>query len=241
MRPLARLEKLTGANQSSGTRIEWTEDLTKDFQQAKNMIKNLEQVYTPTPNDHLQTYSDYSEEHKAVGGRMIIVRNVNNKQVKLNGGYFSTRLNAFQTKWLPCEGESLACKLVLEHFRPYIRENKNTVKHFTDSLPCVQAFKRAKLGAFSASARISTFLTAINSMNVEILHMAGKDIQLVDYISRHPNTCSQTKCQICKFIAEHVQIGDNTYKLNSIQISDVLSGKINIPPKKYLDKGSEQR
>jgi len=66
------------------------------------MIKNLEQIYTPTPEDKLQTFSDYSEENKAVGGRLIIIRNINNKQVKLNGGYFSARLNDFQTKWLPC-------------------------------------------------------------------------------------------------------------------------------------------
>ena len=51
---------------------------------------------------------------------MVIVRKVENKLLKLNGGYFSAHIYGFQTKWLPCEGESLACKLVLEHFRPYI-------------------------------------------------------------------------------------------------------------------------
>ena len=166
---------------------------------------------------------------------MVIVRKVDNKTLKLNGGYFSARLNGFQTKWLPCEGESLACKLVLEHFRPFIRESKNVVQHFMDSLPCVQAFKRAKLGAFSTSARIATFLTAINSMNVEILHKAGKNIPLVDYISRNPNTCSDTNCQVCKFVEEHVQIGDNTSKLNSVQIQDILSGKLNV---QFLQRNS---
>ena len=233
--PLSRLESLTGSDKSSATRIQWTNDLENDFKQAKAMIQNLENIYTPTPNDHIQTYSDYSEEHKAVGGRMVIVRKSENKILKLNGGYFSARLNGFQTKWLPCKGESLACKLVLEHFRPFIRESKNVVQHFTDSLPCVQAFKRAKLGAFSTSARIATFLTTINSMNVEILHKAGKNIPLVDYISRNPNTCSDTNCQICKFVEEHVQIGDNTNKLNSIQIQDILSGKLNVP---FLQRNS---
>ena len=199
------------------------------------MIKNLEQIYTPTPNDKIQTFSDYSEEHKAVGGRMVIIRNINNKEMKLNGGFFSARLNDFQTKWLPCEGESLVCKLVLEHFKHYIRENNNTIHHFTDSLPCVQAFKRARLGAFSTSARISTFLTTISSLNVEIHHTPGKNIQLVDYNSRNPTTCSQAKCQICKFIKEQVEIGDNVGKLNSIQIQDILSGKTQIP---FLQRNS---
>ena len=227
--PLTRLEKLTGSDKSSSTRIEWTEELRKDFETAKQMINKLECVHTPTPDDVLNTYSDYSEEHKAVGGKLIIIRQVEGKKTKLNGGFFSARLNGFQTKWLPCEGESLACKLVLDHFRNYIRENKNVVHHFTDSLPCVHAFKRARMGAFSTSARISTFLTTLNSLNVEIHHKAGKDIQLVDYISRHPNSCSDIKCQICKFVNEQVKIGDNTAKLNSIQIQDVLSGKLNTP------------
>ena len=85
------------------------------------------------------------------------------------------------------------------------------------------------MGAFSASARISTFLTTISSLNVEIHHTAGKDIQLVDYISRHPNTCLNEKCQICKFVNEQVKIGNNVSKLNSVHIQDIMSGKINTP------------
>ena len=111
------------------------------------------------------------------------------KKIKPNGGFFIARLNKFQSRWLPCEGESLACKLVLENFAHYIRENNNKVIHYTDSLPCVQAFKKARLGAFPAFARIATFLTANSSLNIEIMHKAGKDIELVDYISRHPNLC----------------------------------------------------
>ena len=122
-------------------------------------------------------------------------------------------MTKFQSKWLPCEGESLACKLVLEHFKHYIRQNKNTTMHFTDSLPCVQAFNRSKMGAFSFSARIATFLTTISSLNIEIVHTAGKDIKLVDYISRHPKVCLENRCQICRFVKEQVAIGDNAAKL----------------------------
>ena len=233
--PLANLEKLTGSDKNSGMKIQWTDDLIANFEQAKHLIKTLEEVYTPTPTDHLQIYSDFSAEHAAVGGRLIIIRTVDGKKTKLNGGFYSARLNKFQSRWLPCEGESLACKLVLEHFANYIRENNNKVIHYTDSLPCVQAFKKARLGAFSASARIATFLTAISSLNIEIMHKAGKDIELVDYISRHLNLCQQSKCQICKFVHEQVTIGDNTPQLNSIQIQDVISGNL---PSPFLQKKS---
>ena len=227
--PLTRLEQLTGSDKSSSLKIEWTDELKEDFTKAKNMIRTLEKVYTPTPNDKLQTFSDYSQEHNAVGGKLIIIRKEKGKEIRLNGGFFSARLNKFQSKWLPCEGESLGIKLVLEHFAHYIRENKNNVVHFTDSLPCVQAFKRAKKGAFSTSARIATFLTSISSLNVEILHTAGKNLQLVDYISRHPNICTNKSCQICKFSSEQAELGDNVAKLNSIQIQDILSGKLPLP------------
>ena len=227
--PLTQLEKMTGSDKNSSTKIQWTEQLLKDFEEAKAKIKALEKVYTPTPEDTLHTYSDFSAQHNAVGGKLIIVRKINGSEVKLNGGFFSARLNKFQSRWLPCEGEALSCKLVLEHFKHYIRESKNKVIHFTDSLPCVQAFKRAKMGAFSASARIATFLTTLSSLNVEILHKAGKDIELVDYISRHPNVCIQERCQICRFVNEQVNIGDNTAKLNSIHIGDVMSGKLPTP------------
>ena len=227
--PLSKLEKFTGSDKSSSLKIQWTEEMKEDFTKAKEMIKTLEKVYTPTPDDKIQTFSDYSQEHNAVGGKLIIVRNVNGKEVKLNGGFFSARLNKFQSKWLPCEGESLGIKLVLEHFAHYIRENNNAVIHFTDSLPCVQAYKRAKKGAFSASARIATFLTSISSLNVEIVHTAGKSLKLVDYISRHPNVCNERKCQICKFSSEQAEIGDSVAKLNSIQIQEILSGKLPLP------------
>ena len=132
------------------------------------MIGHIQEIYIPKPNDHLETYSDYSEEHKAIGGRMLIKRKTPSGTETLNGGYFSVRLSDLQSKWLPCEGEALGIKLVLEHFSPYLRENENMTTHYTDSLPCVQAYRRSKLGAFSNSARIATYLTSISSLNVEI-------------------------------------------------------------------------
>ena len=227
--PLSRLEKLTGSDKSSSLKIQWNDELKQDFENAKLMIKTLEKIYTPTPDDQLQTFSDYSQEHNAVGGRLVIVRNVDGQQVRLNGGYFSARLNKFQSKWLPCEGESLGIKLVLQHFSHFLRENKNVSLHFTDSLPCVQAFKRAKLGAFSVSARIATYLSSISSLNVDIIHTPGKQLHLVDYISRHPNKCIDNSCQICKFVNLEASVGDNVAKLNAIQFHEVMSGSVSIP------------
>ena len=87
---------------------------------AKELAKKITHVYTPTPTDKLKTYSDFSKEHGAVGGRLVIVRETKEGTKELNGGYYSARITKFQEQWLPCEGEALACKLVLDHFSNYI-------------------------------------------------------------------------------------------------------------------------
>ena len=144
---MAALEKLTGNNSASNTHIQWNDDLENDFNQAKEKLKELQEVFTPRPSDKLVTYSDYSQEHKAIGGQLIIHRENDGKTEKLNGGFFSARLTRFHTNWLPCEGEALGIKLVLEHFAPFIRESTSKTHHYTDSLPCVHAFRRSKKGA----------------------------------------------------------------------------------------------
>ena len=153
---------------------------------------------------------------------MIIVRKEDGKEVKLNGGFFSARLNRYHSNWLPCEGEALGIKMVLEHFAPYIRESRHQTQHFTASMPCVHAFRRAKKGAFSSSVRIATFLTSISGLNVDIIHTAGKKLTLVDYISRHPVTCKEEKCQICKFTKDQVAVGDNAASIKSSSSSDSI-------------------
>ena len=56
----------------------------------------------------------------------------------------------------------------------YTVNTQHPITHHTDQLPCVMAFNRSKRGAFSSSARISTFLTTISQLNVEIIHEPGK-------------------------------------------------------------------
>ena len=72
--------------------------------------------------------------------------------------------------WLPCEGQALDVKLVARHFSPLIMENENVTIIHTDNLPTVHAWKRLKTGAFSASARVASFLTGISALRVEIVH-----------------------------------------------------------------------
>ena len=123
---------------------ELNEEQKNAFEEAREMVRSFNGVHTPRPEDHLETFSDYSAEHRAVGGRLVIVRKLEDgSTVRLHGGYFSTVLDKHKSRWWPCEGEGAAIRLTLEHFAPWIRESHHPVTHFTDNKSCVQAWKRS--------------------------------------------------------------------------------------------------
>ena len=137
-----------------------------------------------------------------------------------------------QSKQSPeeCEGEALGVKLISKHFSPHIRENKNVTTVYTDNLPTVHAWRRMKTGAFSASARVASFLTGLSALTVEVVHKPGKEMITSDYNSRHPNSCSEQRCKICKFAYEMEKLGDAAvYTVKSISASDVENGLIKMP------------
>ena len=124
------------------------EELSKDFKTAKEALTNVDTVFIPKPTDKLDVFTDYSEDHKVVGGRMTITRSEKGQpDRKLLGGHFSCKLNTHQKNWLSCECEAAGVKLVAKHFTPFIRESKNLTTIYTDNLPTVHAWKRMKTGA----------------------------------------------------------------------------------------------
>ena len=188
-------------------------------------------MFVPKPSDTLHTYSDYSAATKAVGGRMEIHRpSEGGTTQKLLGGHFSCRVSKHQQNWFPCEGEALGTKLVVEHFSPYLRENTNRVTHHTDNMPTVQAWKRSKKGAFSTSARISSFLSGISALNIEVVYTPGKELKSSDYNSRHPINCKGKRCQICSFAFEMEVLGDNVVPMvGKVTVEDIEQGTISMP------------
>ena len=221
------LEQLVGGR-ASAERIQWTDDNLRKFEQAKLAAADVNGVHVPKPDDQLHTYSDYSEDGRAVGGRLEIIRTIDGKETKLLGGYFSVILDKFKQHWAPCEAEAAGVRLVLLHFEPFIRENKNTTIHYTDNMPTVQAWKRLMQGKFSHSSRISTFLINLSSMSVEVRYRPGKLMASTDYTSRHPVACAATKCQICAFAKQVQAEGDDAARVR-ILFKDVLEGRAIMP------------
>ena len=223
---LSPLEKIVGGKASAEI-INWNAELSSTFQKAKESLNYLETVHIPKPTDQIITYSDFSQINSAIGGRMEIKRKFENGEVKVfHGGFSSVKVPPTKSRWISCEGESLATKLVLEHFSPQIRANNNTTLHFTDNLPVVYAANKAKTGSFSASSRVATFLSMISTLDVEILHKSGKSMFNSDFLSRNTPECTEPKCQICTYVADVTEMGDN---IRSLSVEDIMSGKVNMP------------
>jgi hypothetical protein len=84
-------------------------------------------------------------------------------------------LRKHQVTWLPCEIEALGISAAIKQFAPYIIQSVHTTQVFTDSRPCVQAYDKLKRGEFSASSRVTTFLTTVSRYQVHVRHIAGAE------------------------------------------------------------------
>ena len=77
---------------------------------------------------------------------------------------------------LPCEVEALAIALATKHFSPYLLQSYHKACILTDSKPCVQAYEKLCRGEFSASPRVSTFLSTMRLYQASVRHVSGSAI-----------------------------------------------------------------
>ena len=155
-----------------------------------------------------------------IGATLFVVRDGK----RCLGEFFSLKLKSHQRGWQPCELEALAITAGVYHFSPYIRESSHPLQILTDSKPCVQAFRKLCNGKFSASARVSTFLSCLSEHNVTVQHLKGEGNTTSDFASRHPNSCCDSSCQVCSFVSE---TADSVVR--AVTVEEVLSGSARIP------------
>ena len=221
---------MVAAGKESRDLVQWNKELEELFRQAQKATTKLEAITTPRPDDKLHTYSDYSQETRAVGGKMIIERKTENGTKFFLAGHYSVILDKFKQKWLPCEGEAAGIKLTLNNFRSWILDNNGVTTHHTDNQPSVQAWKRLKRGAYSSSSRIASFLSELSQMSVELEYTPGREMKTSDFASRNPPVCSSpTTCQVCRFAREIQAVGDHSSKIRKITIDDVTAGRSILP------------
>ena len=139
-------------------------------------------------------------------------------------GFFNAKLRKHQITWLPCEIEALSISAAIKHFAPYIIQSVHTTQVLTDSRPCVQAYNKLNRGEFSASSRVTTFLSTVSRYQVQLRHIAGIENLPSDFVSKNRRQCLDSSCQICKFIAE---MEDSVVR--DISVSDVIEGSVRMP------------
>ena len=91
-------------------------------------------------------------------------------------------------------------------------------------MPCVLAWRKNQRGALSSSARVSTFLTGLSALSVELKYKLGKAMHTSDFASRHPLPCTSQRCQVCSFVNDWEKIGDNTSEIKAVTVEDIESG-----------------
>ena len=200
--------------------IQWTDDLHAHFSRCQTALKSTETITIPRPDDKLIVTVDASPVNQGLGASLFVVRDGK----RLVGGFFSLKLKSHQINWLPCEHEALAISTAINFFAPHIRESKHKTQVLTDNKPCVQAYEKLCKGQFSASNRVSTFLSTLSSFNVTLCHLKGSSNQSSDYASRNPTVCDNQSCQICVFVQS-----TSESVVNAVTVKDVLSGTTRMP------------
>ena len=213
------LEKIC-AGQDSKSLVVWTEGLNQAFENAKNHLKEARTLTLPRPEDRLQIVTDASTSLSGLASTLIVIRDGK----PLLGGVFNAKKSSSQSAWLACEIEALGIAAGIKFFGPYLVQSHHTTEVLTDSKPCVQAYHKFMRGSFSSSPRVATFLSTISRYHVRLSLIAGSNNTFSDYISRNSVQCPNDGCQICNFISEL-----ESSVVNSLSVSEVLSGKCSIP------------
>ena len=210
----------------SKEKILWSDTLTAAFESSQRALQDAKTITIPRPSDRLCISTDASVKPGAVGATLYAVRD--GKQ--LLAGFYNCKLPEFQTRWLPCEVEGLAIATALNHFSPVIIQSHQKPQVITDSKPCVEAVQKLRRGQFSASARLSSFLSSVSRYQAEIVHISGAANLPADFESRHPTHCDQPQCAICKFVAE---VMDSV--VQQVSVEEVLDGRAKLP---YVNRGT---
>ena len=71
---LTQSEALTGSHRPSREVIQWTKEQEEAFYKARDSTKDVKAYAIPKPSDKLFTFSDYSKDKKAVGGKLEFER-----------------------------------------------------------------------------------------------------------------------------------------------------------------------
>ena len=185
------------AGLQSRDKIKWSETLTQQFKLAQTSLSIHKSITLPKTSDKLWIVTDGSVTKRGIGATLYVSRD---QTIRL-AGFFSAELRKHQVNWLPCEVEALGIAAAVKHFSPFIIQSDHHACILTDSKPCVQAIDKLRRGEFSASPRVTSFLSVVSRYQVDITHLAGSANIPSDFSSRNAPECTNPQCQVCSFIS----------------------------------------
>ena len=211
---LAPLDAVTaGPPQES---INWTDDLKAAFHSAQSALSSALTITLPRPEDQLWIVTD------GPWNRCHPLRNVWRQVTCL--WLLQRQVRGSQTTWLPCEVEALSIAAAAKHFSPYLIQSVKKACILTDSKPWVQAYEKLCCGEFSASLRVSTFLSVVSRFQASVRYISGAAIFPSGFASRNAAACENEICQVCSLIS---RTRDSVVRAVSVQ--DVLQCKVCLP------------
>ncbi|CAC5417172.1 unnamed protein product [Mytilus coruscus] len=175
---IAPLEE-TISGMKSADKIIWSDVLREHFEFAKKSLSSRKAITLPKCSDQLWIVTDGSVT----------------KRVSL-AGFFNAKLRKHQVLWLPCEIEALSIAASVKHFSPFIIQSKLQANVLKDSKPCVQGFKKLCRGEFSASLRVTSFLSVASRYQVSVNNLSGRANIPSDFASRNAPLCTKPNCQL---------------------------------------------
>ena len=209
---------LTGLQ--SNDKLLWDENLTLRFKTAQQHLSRHKSIVLPCPSDTLWIVTDGSVTKRGLGAALYVSRA---SHLHL-AGFYSGKLCKHQVNWLPCEVEALSIAAAVKYFSPFIMQSLHPTTVLTDSKPCVQAIDKLCRGEFSASPRVTSFLTTVSRYQVSLQHLAVKANLLSDFTNRNAPDCNEPNCQICTFIHD---MEDSVVR--GVSIQDILNNKTSLP------------
>ena len=88
----------------------------------------------------------------------------------------------------------------------------------------MQAVEKLCRGEFSASPRVTSFLSTVSRYQINVRHLNGSVNNPSDFAIRNASECIELRCQICSFIT---QLEDSVVR--SVHFQDIIDNQTRLP------------
>ena len=206
---LSPLNAVAG-RRGSKTKIQWTEDMTRAFEQSKELLTHATVLAHPRGDAPLAILTDASD----VGVGACLQQLQDGIWVPL--GFFSRRLQPREQRYSTFDRELLAAHLAARHFRHWIEGTECIL--YTDHHPLVDAVKKS---VDAWSSRQQRHLSSLAEYFKEIRYHHGEANTAADSLSRSPCTSNISFAEIGKAQEGSPDIKASRSAITSMKLQDV--------------------